>query len=322
MNARPQRFRSFAARPARPGFTLTEMLVVIGIIALLAALLLPATMNALSAARNGAMGAEINKLQSAIENYKLENGDYPPSFGDVTVVQRHIRKCFPKINQNHFDNFIQRLQMGTIDIDQSEALVFWLSGTVKNPILPFPGKLNPMMPDPNDRRPPAVYTSMTVSQDTNAPFRNYYDFDERRLEDPDGDGFYSFKPQYAKNTYYVYIDSRSYALHTYNATAMTAGTPARSESTSVVRPYFSDTKDTTSSFGYKFMNPNTYQLLCAGQDGEWSTPQTPNPSGTPKRGIIRFPSGMEYDDTPIYVEADYDNLANFSEGRTFKNAMP
>jgi hypothetical protein len=103
-----------------------------------------------------------------------------------------------------------------------------------------------------------------------------------------------------------------------------AKSAARSEGTEVVRPYFSDTADTSSTnpFGFKFMNPNTYQIVCAGQDREWRPLLTPAPTGMTSRGIIRFPSGTEYDGSQVYVEADYDTLANFSEGRTFKNAMP
>lgn len=351
MNARLHR-QLHSHHPARPGFTLTEMLVVIGIIAVLAALLIPTAAGALSRARDSAMGMEIQKLQQAIENYKLENGDYPPSFGDTSVVMRHIRKCFPKVDSAHLNDFITRLNnasTGTtpnIDIDQSEALVFWLSATSKNPTLPFK---YPAV-DPGDGIMPIH------AVDTNAEFRGYYDFDARRLEDPDGDGFPSFKPQYAKNTYYVYVDSRSYFLHM-NFPAPSSGTrpAARAEGTEVVRPYFSDTFDSTNVFGFKFVNPTTYQILCAGQDGEWGPlsmpssttfPLTPDTSPPPMtgvhqrtaaRGIKRFPSGRDgrgnvaTDTDPsvaspggayVLVEEDLDNLGNFSGGRTMKANLP
>src|SRR5690349_2288328 len=93
-------------RRVRPGFTLTEMLVVIGIIAILAALLLPAVNRAIYVARNTTIAVEVNQLATAIESYKQDKGDYPPNFRDPAVVTRHIRKCYPKIDPTYFAAFM------------------------------------------------------------------------------------------------------------------------------------------------------------------------------------------------------------------------
>ena len=83
----------------RRGFTLIELLVVIIVVAILVALLLPAINGAVRTARNAAVQAEINLLAQALESFKANYGDYPPSrflciengnyaqyFGDTTTL--------------------------------------------------------------------------------------------------------------------------------------------------------------------------------------------------------------------------------------------
>jgi general secretion pathway protein G len=61
------------------GFTLIEMLVVLGIIALLASLVAPQVIKYLSKAKSDTATAQIKNLQSAIELYFLDTGRYPAS---------------------------------------------------------------------------------------------------------------------------------------------------------------------------------------------------------------------------------------------------
>src|SRR5437763_6708029 len=137
----------YGSRPR--GFTLVEMLVVIGIIGLLAALLLPAVNMALRTTRNAAISLEVNQLAAAIEAYKADKGDYPPNLRDRSAVLRHIQRCYPKIDQTYlmgngtaqYPGFLPRAttQGQTPDyfIDEGEALVFWLSMTDNNTQSPF-----------------------------------------------------------------------------------------------------------------------------------------------------------------------------------------
>jgi general secretion pathway protein G len=59
------------------GFTLVEMLVVLGIIALLATLVAPQVLRYLSKAKTDTAAAQIKNLQGAIELYGFDTGRYP-----------------------------------------------------------------------------------------------------------------------------------------------------------------------------------------------------------------------------------------------------
>ena len=91
---------------SRPrGFTLVELLAVIMIIAMLAALVTPAVMRALASARNAAIKAEIDMLHMAIMNYKNEYGSFPPcvdteyassSYTADGQAAKHVSRLFPR----------------------------------------------------------------------------------------------------------------------------------------------------------------------------------------------------------------------------------
>ena len=65
----------------RGAFTIIEVLVVIGIIALLAALSFPAFMAQLEGARIDEMRSQLRIIEAALSQYQREFGDYPPSSG-------------------------------------------------------------------------------------------------------------------------------------------------------------------------------------------------------------------------------------------------
>jgi len=71
--------RSAARGPGRGGFTLVELLVVMGIIALLVSLLFPAVTGVMVAVRRAATANVINTLGVALDAFRNDWGVYPPS---------------------------------------------------------------------------------------------------------------------------------------------------------------------------------------------------------------------------------------------------
>ena len=60
------------------GFTLLELLVVLGILALLATFAAPQVLRYLGRAKSETAKLQINAISSAVELYALDNGGFPP----------------------------------------------------------------------------------------------------------------------------------------------------------------------------------------------------------------------------------------------------
>jgi general secretion pathway protein G len=70
----------------RRGFTLIELLVVIAIIAILAAIIVPAIVRTKDAAYRNQDMSNMNLIRSALQQYKVDQGGYPPALlGYVTL---------------------------------------------------------------------------------------------------------------------------------------------------------------------------------------------------------------------------------------------
>ena len=73
----------------RKGFTLIEMMLVVGIIALLTAIVLPKFTNLSGKAQTEALAAQIKSLNTQLQLYKIDKGVYPATmttaaWSDVT----------------------------------------------------------------------------------------------------------------------------------------------------------------------------------------------------------------------------------------------
>jgi general secretion pathway protein G len=81
--------RSPTARGRDAGFTLLELLIVLGILALLATLATPQVLRYLGKARTETAKVQISAISSALELYALDNGGYPASqLGLNALVQK------------------------------------------------------------------------------------------------------------------------------------------------------------------------------------------------------------------------------------------
>ena len=73
--------------PARAGFTLIEMLVVIIVIGLLAGLVGPRILGRVSEAKTATAHTQLELIGLALDNYRLDNGGYPTTQQGLAALQ-------------------------------------------------------------------------------------------------------------------------------------------------------------------------------------------------------------------------------------------
>lgn len=78
-----------ARRPwVRPGFTLIEILVVIAVLSVLAALVAPNVFRHLGTAKDAAARSQMEMLGAALDAYRLDNGRYPTTAQGLEALWR------------------------------------------------------------------------------------------------------------------------------------------------------------------------------------------------------------------------------------------
>ena len=222
-------------RPPRPAFTLVELLVVIGIIAMLAAIITPAVMRAQASARNAAIKAEIDMLHMAIMNYKNEYGSFPPCADTTTnyaangPAARHLARLFPRCTDPTGTTASGQFYQASA-LTPATALVAWLSGFTDDPTSPL--------------RPPANRNKL-------------FDFDQSRIAS------LTYFPSGKSDSPYVYVNSSLYSTNAY--TGGSAGA-MRQTYAGDATPFYNTGSETND-----FFNADTFQILCAGRDEQFGT---------------------------------------------------
>ena len=94
------------------GFTLVEMMVVTGIIALIAAIAIPNLIRAKTNANNTSAQATLKSVSTALENYYAINNAYPPNTGALlTAAPPYLSKDYFAGPYNGF-SFTANLSFG------------------------------------------------------------------------------------------------------------------------------------------------------------------------------------------------------------------
>ena len=294
----------------RPGFTLVELMIVIGIIATLIALLLPAINGARETAKRSVAQSEIAQISYGLTAFREDRRVTPPSsiilrekFDYNTANPQEaasvtaLRQMWPQLPPFPFATGTTPTTVvngqvvlcgidwngnGQIDgdgtnspawlLEGDQCIVFFLGGIPQNG---FPSGFAT-----NPGNPAAHVANPAV------PTRTYFEFPVDRLisngNTAAGQGFKSFADQW-KELPYVYYAARNGTKNAYNAGDCPTLTTAAG-----AHPY----QDKTGSF----FQPTGWQIISAGRDKKFGTVTTLTKGGLPQ------------------TDPDGDNMVNFIGG--------
>ena len=77
---------------AKKGFTLVEILIVVVILGILAAVVIPQFTNASTEAKENSLKSDLRTMRSQIELYKIRNSDTPPATLAVLETDNYLRE--------------------------------------------------------------------------------------------------------------------------------------------------------------------------------------------------------------------------------------
>ena len=311
---------TFSYQRQRHGFTLVELLVVIVIIGILAAILVPVAAIVIRRTNEAKILFEIKQISMATEQYKTDLGAFPLDMSDPRMLPAHVnvisrRNAYPPVGSGMIYNPANPSQKDT-----------WYGGTLPNPhINDFPNSSATRTPQTMDRAEAMVFFLSELLMNADYPLgyrwdgsswqyidgepRKFYDFNEAQLRDLDGDGWLEYVQAAGPEIPMMYFDSRTYILTDNNGNPVSIATydgTVYREGRGFAQPYYSFFDPNQ---GYKFIEPEKYQIIAAGMDGDFG------------QAAYTFMGGEQakYYNQPrnefLISEGDEDNLTNLVEGR-------
>jgi len=181
------------------------------------------------ASRRAVMRMEIKQLETALEYYRAQLGNYPPDFTNPATVRRHVQIAFPRYTGD--------LPPQCAELDPASALTFWLGGMTD-----ADGRFIGFSANPAD----------PFNATDSSRLGPFFEFDPQRVKKV-GVGFWYLPPNgNTESEPYLYF--KEYARP--GVSDKDAG------NWKDVRPY----KDARTG---AYANPGSCQILCPGSDGRY-----------------------------------------------------
>ncbi len=323
-------------RSLRPrGFTLTELLIVIAIIGVLASLIAAAAVNALRAAKRARIVLEIKNMAGAVENFKNDYGSYPPNAmnpnpgnnplagSPTALAQRDVvgafKKAFPRSQEPPAlilglcgQNLVSGGPNLPNGMSAAEALYFWLGGFSSDAQYPISGPGGPSFADTG-----TVGDEVLESRQGGYEFAlgrlgprvdGELDFDNVRIIEysismngnPAQDrriNFWQFYPEGSERPY-VYFDCSRNKPYQYDMPAFVPAPSIDPPRVFALLQLRSGAPANATAEDLIYANQNKYQILHAGLDDSWGAGTFNNAVG-PTMGD--YPAIDRSEDPAVYT---------------------